>query len=173
MQVIKALSVKILSFRVLLILLCIPPLSIGIFSYRPTKLYKCIRVIDGDTVILMRGEKRLRVRLVGIDAPESSQRSLDFIPIGYNSKKFLENLILNKRVWFISQGKGYYGRDLGEIVLGKRSVNLLMLRKGQAVSYYGNTESRFAQAEYMAKLKRLGIWETEGFLAPWKFRKLK
>lgn len=167
MQVLKSQSVKIL-FSLLLL----PSLLTGIYSYRPDLRYKCLRVLDGDTVILKRGNHSLRVRLSFIDAPEKSQYSFDKIPIGLESKLFLEKLILNKTIKLKNFGKDIYGRVIGEIIYQNKSINELMVSQGMAISFMNKKKIRFDIAQYKAKIQRRGIWKTSGFYQPRKYRKI-
>jgi len=167
MQVLKSQSVKIL-FSLLLL----PSILTGIYSYRPDLRCKCIRVLDGDTVILKRGSQSLRVRLSFIDAPEKSQYSFDKVPIGLESKLFLEKLILNKTVKLKNFGKDLYSRTIGEIFYQNYSINELMVTQGMAISFMNNKKIRFNIAEYKAKIQRKGIWKTSGFYEPKKYRKM-
>jgi micrococcal nuclease len=166
MQDFKASIVKTLLF-----ILCIPPLSIGLLSYRPYKIYRCLRVIDGDTAILERNSQKVRVRLGFIDAPESKQFSFDKKPIGEESKLYLQKRIESKLVGLRILSTDMYGRKVGEIFLNKRSINLEMVRAGYAVPYYLQTAFIFKQAQYIAKTQRLGIWKYDGFVSPWNYRK--
>lgn len=157
--------------KVLFLLLCIPPLSIGLLSYKPYKIYKCVRVLDGDTVILERNKREIKVRLSYIDAPESNQLSFDKKPIGVQSTNFLKKRLLNKYVSFSLKGIDQYGRRLGEIFLNKQSINLEMVSSGHAVPYHLNSIYIYRQAHYRAKIKRLGIWNSGGFIAPTSYRR--
>ena len=71
---------------------------------------------DGDTITVLDGQKRQhKIRLNGIDAPESSQ---DF---GSRAKQSLSDLVFGKTVTVTSPKKDKYGRTLGKVTLdGKR-----------------------------------------------------
>ena len=109
--------------------------------------YKCtvVRVVDGDTVdvdidlgfgVWLRKE---RVRMVGIDTPESRTRDLEEKALGLAAKAFLKDILGKHDNDFIlhSQGVGKYGRCLGNIFLGDQNVNDLMITEGHAVAYHG------------------------------------
>ena len=86
-------------------------------------------VHDGDTLTLDNNEV---VRLVGIDAPESTTEA------GQASKKFLISLVLGKRVTVESDPtklKDMYGRRLGVITLAGVNINIEMLKKAHAIFY--------------------------------------
>ena len=127
----------------------------------------CTRVLDGDTVIVD-GKK---IRLYGIDAPEKSQVSMDGYPIGEWSRDFLAALILRKKVKVTYYFKGHYGRIIGTIKL-EENINLRMIEEGMAIVSDFNKEREYRNTEFVARLKRVGIFGTLGFLKPRFYRKL-
>ena len=88
-----------------------------------------IRIVDGDTIKGIVDGKEIIVRLVEIDAPEMDQ------PFGVESKKFLKNLIEDKKVTLISEGKDRYDRTLGELFVNKNNINETMVKSGFAWVY--------------------------------------
>lgn len=140
--------------------------------------YNCnvVRVVDGDTVdvdidlgfgIWIRNE---RVRLYGIDTPESRTRDLREKFYGkyagsYLSEKLGESCILRTK----KDRAGKFGRVLGEFVVYDEhsdswmSVNEMMVRDFVAVPYHGQSKDEIAQMhlENYAALSRIGIAYTE------------
>ena len=105
---------------------------------------KLDRVVDGDTIdaVVDLGFdtwKFIRVRLVGINTPESRTRDLEEKARGLAAKDFVVKMLKNHNNQFIlhSQGVGKYGRCLGEIVLNKVNLNDLLITEGHAVKYDG------------------------------------
>jgi micrococcal nuclease len=107
------------------------------------------RVVDGDTVDVDIDlgfgmiYKKQRVRMMGIDTPESRTRDLEEKFYGKESKKFLETLLLEAPVTLVSHEKGKFGRILGELfIYGNmdRSVNQMMIDNFHAVPYYGDSK---------------------------------
>lgn len=100
------------------------------------------RVVDGDTVdaLIDLGFNvwiKKRIRLHGIDAPESRTRDLEEKAKGLAAKDKLVQLLAandNKFV-LISHGVGKYGRCLGEILINDESINLLLIKEGFAKEY--------------------------------------
>ena len=79
---------------------------------------KVVGVSDGDTITVLDGQKRQhKVRLNGIDAPESSQ---DF---GSRAKQSLSDLVFGKTVTITSRKKDKYGRTLGTVTLDGKDIN--------------------------------------------------
>jgi len=121
--------------------------------------YKCevTRVVDGDTIdcVLDLGFSILhkcRVRLYGIDTPESRTRDLDEKARGKLASKFLQDSIDNgKDIVLRSElkdSKGKYGRVLGSIVVDDLDINKAMVANNLAVKYFGQSKDD-VEAEHM------------------------
>ena len=141
---------------------------VGTFSIEKSIEGICTRVLDGDTVIV----NDQRIRLYGIDAPEKAQVSMDGHPIGQWSKNYLAKLILNKKVKVTYYSRGHYGRIIGTIYL-KKDINLKMIKEGMAIRSDFNMERIYINSEFVARLSRVGIFGTLGFLKPRFYRKGK
>ena len=86
---------------------------------------KCLRVVDGDTLdaqvdLGFDTFKKIRIRLVGINTPESRTRDLEEKERGLAAKARVKELLSENKNKFVlhSQGVGKFGRCLGEIFLG-------------------------------------------------------
>jgi len=80
---------------------------------------KVVGVSDGDTItVLDANRQQHKIRLDGIDAPESSQ---DF---GSRAKQSLSDLVFGKTVTVTSRKKDRYGRVLGTVTLDGKDINL-------------------------------------------------
>ena len=132
------------------------------FSYRVKKVTK---VVDGDTidVTLDMGFDILyqqRVRLFGIDTPESRTRDKVEKVYGLKSKKFLQEQIKKAKKVSIKTYKGdetgKFGRILGDVFLDGKSVNSLMCQKGHAVEYYGQSKDD-VEAAHLKNRKRHSV----------------
>ena len=124
------------------------------FSYRINKVTK---VVDGDTidVLLDMGfdiKYKSRVRLFGIDTPESRTRNKEEKVRGLLSKVYLKDAIKKAKKLTIKTHKGSetgkFGRILGEIFADGINLNLKMCTEGYAVQYYGQNKS-LVEAEHM------------------------
>jgi len=102
----------------------------------------CIKVIDGDTIDAFVDlgfnvwiEKR--IRLFGIDTPETRTKDLLEKQKGIAAKDFLKEALKNNNYEFIlvSHGVGKYGRCLGELFVDDISINQLLLKEGHATKY--------------------------------------
>ena len=117
------------------------------FSYRINKVTK---IVDGDTidVLLDMGfdiKYQSRVRLFGIDTPESRTRNKEEKVRGLLSKSYLKDAIKKAKKLTIKTHKGSetgkFGRILGEVFADGVNLNLKMCREGYAVQYYGQNKS--------------------------------
>jgi endonuclease YncB( thermonuclease family) len=136
---------------------------------------KVVAIADGDTLTVLDASNRQhKIRLDGIDAPESSQ---DW---GSRAKQSLSDLVFGKTVTVISSKKDRYGRTLGKVMLEKLDINLEQVRRGFAWFYrYYAKELRpedsveYEKAENFAKASKLGLWTDPSPTPPWDFRRGK
>ena len=118
------------------------------YEYKITKIMK---VVDGDTVdvILDLGfdmYKKERVRLAGIDTPESRTRDLEEKEMGLEAKEFLERRMNDcDNLWVRTEKDGKYGRMLGEIWCSTVCINEEMVNRGYAWEYDGGKKKKDLQ----------------------------
>ncbi|HEY9403331.1 MAG TPA: thermonuclease family protein [Pyrinomonadaceae bacterium] len=100
-------------------------LSLPLLAQTKTLPCKVFTVADGDTItVLDSGYRQHRIRLNGIDAPESRQ---DF---GAKAKQHLSRLVFGEQGTVEYDKTDRYGRILGKVLLGDRYINREMLRAG-------------------------------------------
>jgi endonuclease YncB( thermonuclease family) len=134
-----------------------------------------VGVADGDTItVLGAGDRQTRVRLQGIDAPESRQA------FGQASKRNLSDLVFDREVVVEYEKTDRYGRTVGKVLSGGRDVNLEQVRAGLAwhYKYYQDEQSPadrrlYAEAEAGARKAGRGLWADPGPTPPWDFRRGK
>ena len=102
------------------------------------------RVVDGATIDALVDlgfdiHKSIRIRLVGMNAPESRTRDLEEKKLGLAAKaRLIEILQSNKNKFVLeSQGVGKYGRCLGVIKVNNKNVNQQLINEGHATEYFG------------------------------------
>lgn len=121
--------------------------------------YRCEidRVIDGDTVdihidlgfgVWLKNE---RVRLVGIDAPESRTSDVVEKVFGLLAKQRVEELLPvgSTHILHSKDFKGKFGRILGDIEIGDNSGKTLtgiLLEEHLAVEYTGQSKKSITEA---------------------------
>jgi micrococcal nuclease len=144
---------------------------------------KVTKVSDGDTIHVTTPEKtKLRVRLYGIDAPETpkiNQRTgrvnKPGQPYGEESWKALEGKIMRKQVRLDIIDIDQYKRMVGMIWIGDRNINLEMVQEGYAEAYVEYLKepyrSQFITAQRDARSTKRGIWALPGYERPKDFRK--
>jgi micrococcal nuclease len=154
--------------------------ALSSFSYQ--NIYEGIitKVIDGDTVYAeiefengdrLIKHKTIKIRLVGIDAPEIRQ------PFGQEARDMLETYLLNVNAKIYAYGFDRYKRLLAKVVSNETDINLKMVHEGAAWFYfrYKNTlepsdQAIYEQAHYNAIAEKSGLWEYDNPVAPWKWR---
>lgn len=130
-------------------------------------IYRCeiVRVVDGDSIdvnvdlgwsIIVRNQ---RIRLYGLDAPESRTRNLEEKKYGKASKKFVEDFLNSDNILLKTREKGKYGRYLGDFCVNNKWLCDEMIGAYHAVPYYGQNKAEIQKAhkENYLKLKEKGF----------------
>jgi len=114
------------------------------FEYRSN----LIKIIDGDTIdvdldlgfaVIL---KKQRIRLYGINTPESRTRDLEEKRYGLAAKARLRELLedadtITVKTAIDKKARGKYGRILGTIYADDINVNEKLLEEGHAIEYFG------------------------------------
>ena len=109
-----------------------------------------VKVVDGDTIdiIIDLGfdlTKKERVRLAGIDSPESRTKNLEEKKMGLEAKEFLKRRLLDgfeSGLKVKTEKDGKYGRMLGWLHCGETNINLEMIYRGYAWEYDGGAKKK-------------------------------
>jgi micrococcal nuclease len=120
------------------------------YEYRVKKVLK---VVDGDTIDVdidlgFNVSYTQRVRLAGIDTPESRTKDLKEKALGLESKDYLSKQLKDALTVVIKTEKPdsteKYGRILGWLYVneGTKSLNELMIEQGYAWTYDGGTKEK-------------------------------
>lgn len=130
---------------------------------------KVIAVLDGDTVLVLRGSRNRqpeKVRLAEIDAPEKEQ------PFGMASRQSLSELVLKKQVRVSSQATDDYGRLVAHLAADGRNINEEQVRRGMAWEYSRSRgDRRYAELQSEARQARRGLWAQPDPMPPQQWRK--
>lgn len=130
---------------------------------------KVIGISDGDTITVLDGQAQKKIRLYGIDCPESRQ---DF---GTRARQFTSDLVFNKPVRVAGQGTDRYGRVVGLVYTGAICVNEEILRAGLAWVYDEYCQIPLCAAwknlEERAREQGAGLWRHPDPVPPWEFRR--
>ena len=124
---------------------------------------KIDRVVDGDTVdvdidlgfdVWM---LKQRIRLYGVDTPESRTRDKVEKVFGNLAKEFVEKRLPvgSKQILRTKlDGKGKFGRILGEFVIDETTINRLLIESNNAVEYHGQSKEAIEE-EHLENRKKL------------------
>ena len=126
------------------------------------------RVIDGDTLEV----GGARVRLYGIDAPESAQRCRSggrTWSCGREATRALARHIGSRSVVCKERDQDRYGRMVAVCWVGGEDVNAWMAARGWAFAYRKYSMS-YVGEEAAAKMAKHGIWQGD-VVAPWEWRR--
>jgi micrococcal nuclease len=129
---------------------------------------RVVGVADGDTITVLTADKTQgRIRLNGIDAPETGQ---DF---GSRAKEAASELAFGKIVTIQPLGADRYGRDVANVILPDgKMLNREMVRQGMAWWYrkYAPNDAELAKLEAEAKTTNSGLWSQPNPIPPWDWR---
>ena len=129
--------------------------------------YKCkvTRVVDGDTVdididlgfgVWLHKE---RVRIYGIDTPESRTRDKVEKRFGLLAKEFVKQFVKGSSIILRTQkydAKGKFGRILGDIIVDDKSLSETMIKEYHAVAYHGQSKEDIREA-HLANRRKVKI----------------
>ncbi len=130
--------------------------------------YPVVRISDGDTLVVRDRGKDVRIRLHGVDTPETRQR------FGLQATAFTLKTLSEGKVRIRPIDRDRYGRIVAEVyLLDGRNLSDEIIRQGYGWWYErydrGNVERREYQAQ--ARQQRLGLWADDHPTAPWDWRR--
>jgi endonuclease YncB( thermonuclease family) len=133
---------------------------------------RVVGVHDGDTITVLDSAKtRHKIRLAGIDAPESKQ------PFGQASKKHLSDLVFDREVTLECGKTDKYRRQVCVVMTDGKDANLAQIAAGMAWWYRKYQKEQTAQqridyeaAEAAAKAAKIGLWQDAEPMPPWEWR---
>ena len=129
---------------------------------------KVVKVVDGDTLHIYNEKGTYKIRLSGIDAPESGQA------YGKRAKEHLAYLVAGKQVIAIVNSKDRYGRYVASVKVESKDVCAEMLAAGYAWHYKQyNNNKYYDELQREAKKEKRGLWVDKKPQAPWEYRKEK
>ena len=124
-----------------------------------------VGVQDGDSLTVMRERQRVRVRLVGIDAPEHGQ------PFGDQSRKSLAMLCWKKRASIAWLEKDSHQRLLGRVSCSGVDANAEQVRRGLAWASPLARDREMNALQDAARRARKGLWADAAPVKPWEWRR--
>ncbi|MBI1174947.1 MAG: nuclease (SNase) [Sideroxydans sp.] len=129
-------------------------------------LAKVVAVLDGDTVLVVRNQHPLKIRLADIDAPEKAQ---DY---GMASRDALVRMVLHQQVRVDTLALDKYGRTVALLEVDGMSVNEEMVRRGLAWEYsHFHSDRHYIALQAAAQQAKRGLWRQANPMPPWQWRK--
>lgn len=133
---------------------------------------RVIEVNSGDVITIFNLNRPVRVKLLGVDAPEMGQT------FGDVAKKHLSDLVYDRSVLVEYSGIAADSSLTGRVLLNDVDIGAQMIRDG-AAWFDLNNQTRlsvfdrevYQQSEQAARSERRGLWQTESPMAPWEFVK--
>lgn len=163
-------------YQILIPLLSLLLVRVDLTDLFPLKYpVQVLEILDGDTLVVGINQRRIKLRLSRIDAPEKGQPFLhERGDAGAESKKCLAAQLKKLPHLIISiEGYDIYKRTLGDL----SGLSFKLVQNGCSSLYpHAVFQSREEKSQYMraltrAKSKRLGLWAQGGFMTPKIWRK--
>jgi micrococcal nuclease len=133
---------------------------------------KVIEVNSGDVITIFNLNRPVRVKLLGVDAPEMNQA------FGDVAKKHLYDLVFDKGVLVNYSGIAADKSLTGRVSLNDVDIGAQMIRDGAAWFDLNNMDRLSAsdrevyqQSEQAARSEKRGLWQQANPVAPWEFVK--
>jgi micrococcal nuclease len=130
--------------------------------------YPVLHIIDGDTIVVKTPTGEDKVRLIGIDAPETNATNGAVECFGLEATEFLRYELEKETVTLeldsTQDERDTYGRLLAYVFLNGTNVNQLLLEGGYAREFTFNKayhyRDSFKQSEVTAKEAKKGMWSS-------------
>jgi endonuclease YncB( thermonuclease family) len=127
------------------------------------------RVLDGDTLEVMVGKRRLKVHVNGVDAPEARQ------PWGKQARAALEQMVVGQSVDMLPIGSDRGSKLTAVVFVGESEVGAALVSAGNAWAdrrALRPSDAGLCEVEQKAREQRLGLWALPPAqrIAPWEYR---
>lgn len=130
----------------------------------------CFAVTDGDTIKVSHEGREVKIRLYGIDCPESGQL------FGTPAKRKTEELAQGVNVHVEVIDIDRYGRQIALVRTDTVLVQESLVRAGLAWVYPQYCKialcEEWKQLEAQAREDKAGLWKSENSIAPWEWRRM-
>lgn len=131
---------------------------------------KVIGIKDGDTIEVLSERNPITIRLAHIDCPEIRKSQ----PFGKAAKQLASDLCYGQNVRIIHTATYDRNKRLIAEIINEHGINVNqeLVRAGLAWHFkrYSN-DSVYARLETEARKSRVGLWQDENPVPPWKWRK--
>jgi len=128
-----------------------------------------VRAVDGDTIEVFQNNKLEKVRLIGVNTPETVDPRKDVQCYGLEASLFLKKEIEGKKVVLendpTQQDKDTYGRSLRYVFLDGKNINQKIIEEGYGFEYTYKVpykfQKEFKKSEDEAKAGSKGLWNKD------------
>jgi len=156
---------KKVAYHLFILFITVLAISTNLFAWQG----KVVGACDGDTITVLHDGKGEKLRLYGVDCPESHQ---DF---GQKTKKFTSSMAYGKIADVEPVTTDRYGRTVALVKVEGKSLNEELLKAGLAWVYtkYCNKPfcSQWKKLEDQARQNKTGLWTMPNPIPPWEFRR--
>ncbi len=132
---------------------------------------KVSRIIDGDSIVVLRDQEKIEVRLYGIDSPEWRQT------FSREARSCLFRVVHEKNVMVFPQYYDSYGRLVAHIERDGENINGYLVEHGCAWVYPHFCRQKICDRWYKkqkkAKQEHEGLWQEEKPVSPWIWKRMK
>ena len=135
---------------------------------------KVIEINDGDELTIFNLNRPVRIKMIGMDAPEDDQL------FGGIAKQHLADLVFDRVVIVEYLGIGQHTVLIGRVLLNGSDINAQMIRDGAAwfdprykTQLSDTVNEIYYQSELAARNEKRGLWQSGDAVAPWEFVKAK
>ena len=133
---------------------------------------RVVSVSEGDTIIVLtQDERQVKIRLYGIDCPESKQ------PFGNRATQATSDAVFGKDVIVQPIDTDRYGRTVAIVLMPNgNSLNEQLVRDGLAWVYRQHCKledvcAHLKELEQAAKGEKRGLWADKNPVPPWEWRR--
>lgn len=152
--------------RILIIFLVLSVICFAFYNKGNTGLYDVVEVFDGDTIAVNMAGRIEKVRLIGIDTPETKDPRKPVQCYGPEASEYSYKKLNHAKVRLVadplSTNRDRYDRLLRYVYLADGTFyNQDLLLTGNARSYTGfpfSKKAKFIDAEYIGKNNKAGLW---------------
>lgn len=131
----------------------------------PAGLYAVTNIADGDTIEVNMGGMLERVRMIGVDTPETHKPNTPVQCYGPEASDFTKKLLTNQAVRLeadpLNDNRDRYDRLLRYVYFNETLVNKQLIEQGYGFAYTSFPFSKkveFMQTQFTAAGKKLGLW---------------
>lgn len=127
--------------------------------------YKVIEVPDGDTIVVNMDDRDERVRLIGVDTPETIKPNSPVECYGKEASNFLRSMLYGQEVKLeadpINQNRDRYERLLRYVYYKDQLINKEIIKQGYGFAYLSfpfTKAEEFRLAQVSARQAEIGVW---------------